>query len=234
MIHSLRILPCWRARETGNRFPAVILALALLLLPCVAGAAEPWGGTELSSLLTEIEFEKEKDLAKEVLDLVALRAPDRTRSMRFGNWYVNPKDGYAVKIPEGMETNGWRRSTSVLLVDAERQGVSFRTSIIVTVTEPDKRLQTLTRREVENAYGNSLDRFKLLGFQREELYGEEGIRFSYVAHSSPQLLFQQELFLKNERCYIISVTAENSIRALPRAFEQLGVFEGSLVFAGAR
>lgn len=176
-------------------------------------------------------FGGSREAMERLLGLFALRAP-KSEGARVGDWFLHPK-GFAFLIPEGFEPLVGYKGTAVLLVDESEGEGPFRTNISVSVSgEADERdkIFSMSPKDVENAYEGSFDRFELLAFEPETFYGSEGMRITFLAGSSPRLLFRQHLFVKNESAFVITLTTEHAPRALKEADRQFQWVCDSLLF----
>lgn len=163
--------------------------------------------------------------------MLRLREDGHKTGARVGDWCIH-EDGFAFRIPDGLTLLGAYRGATLLLVDESKADARQLTTITLSVVGEDETLDKLTPTQVKSAWSGGFSRFKLLSFERLDICGEEGVRISFVAGDSPQLLIQQRLFNKGGRSYIITLSCENSFPSLHAGLEQLSVFCDSLIFMG--
>lgn len=221
MTHSSRTSP-WR-RAWGDRLCLLTLACLLAALPCAAGAEDFFARAQDAA-----DGAQARAYVQDVSGRLWAQKPAPAKDVWIGRWCVRT-DGFAFLLPEGLLCEGRYRSTALLLVD-EATDTAYRTMITLAITGEDEGLDNLTPARAKVAWGSQFSRFELLAFSREAMYGETGIRLSFLTGDSPRLLIQQQLFNKGGRSYIVTLTVENSFPRLCVALEQLSTFCDSLLF----
>lgn len=170
------------------------------------------------------------ELVAETLDRMQWDNLLQGRILRVSDWVICP-DGFAFRVPEGMQANTSTRGKSIILEDQTGADDAFHNVISIVVLDEKDSLENLTAEKVRSAHlSQNFQRFELLSFEQEELYGAEGICYSYLTGSAPQLLVQQQMFDHNGQRYMITMTVENRISNVCRGLGQMASFRDSLLF----
>ncbi len=125
------------------------------------------------------------------------------------------------------------RGTEIMLVRGKDDKAAFRTSISLSIAQKDNRLKTMTRDRVISLYADQFDRFDLITISREKMFGMDSVTLSFCA-GSPRLYFKQWMFERGGRSYVVTLMAENTVKAMPDAWRLFDSFCDSLFFVPKR
>lgn len=161
------------------------------------------------------------------------RSRSKTEGIFIGGWVVHP-EGMIYRIPGEMTLQKRQRSRTMILMDETNENEKFHTTITVSITEQDGRLSTLTPENIKSAYVSQFDRFQFLDMGRVEGFDTEVVRITFHAGSVPQPLFEQLLFERGDRCFIITLMAQDRLSTLAKARAQFAELCDSLFFVQIR
>lgn len=218
-----------RTPKTKGTGKYQLLSILLMLLLMIPGnfLAEPF---YLMPKASEREsYTCSRETAESMLSLFVEHAKGHRNGIIVSNWYLHP-NGFAFQIPEGLETSSkLKRSQDVIaLTDASQKNNP--TKFQLSITNDDGRLQTMQREDVESVFSRNFDRFSLLSFTKVFICGVDGIRLTFLTGKSPRLQIQQCIFAKNGKIYIAQMTSENTLHALPSAWQQFDTFCSTFFF----
>lgn len=209
-----------------KRLLALLLsALLLAALAAPAAAETNW----LQDLEREWVYADTQRFVEDALEALFSGDSPHMKEIRLGDWYISP-EGFAFRIPKGWDMVGRYKGATLLLVDESDPTRDFRASISMGISGEDGSLDTLTEERLKSVYAGQFQKFALQQFSREEMYGENGVRVTFVSGSNPQMLAQQLMFNKNGHNYVLMLYVENTVSCVQPALKEFSAFCGSLTF----
>jgi len=206
---------------------AGLLALALVFLTAQAACAQAPRG--LVRLDRAWNYLLERQLVGSVLEEFCAGKPNK-KLLAMGSWTLHA-EGFAFRVPDGMERSGRLRGMDILLADTRKEPVPFRTIITVSVSPgEDSTLRDTTEEGINSRYRGRFTRFTLLDFERDDTLGEDGIRITFLCDNTIKTLVQQHMFNKNGSSYVLTLSMENTFAQTTIGFAQYEAFRESMLF----
>ncbi len=212
------------------------MALLLVMLAAVLPAQADMTSEILENFgLTQTEADafaalvEEKGTALTATDILTLLGsfPDEDMAPEgtlLGNVYTDP-NGVTVQVPEGWHVLEERMGMTVMLMGPADETTGFAPTIgVLVLDEPNPEFDTADQTYWDSFYGLFLENYRCVSFE-ESTYQDTTAHTLTLTYGQPQeagILQRQMYFNKNDRAYVITLTALAKEEAQADALE---VFE---------
>lgn len=220
-----------RMHKPGRLARLLALLLALLLGLLLAAHAAPASAMMRPQLRRLSTMNSASEVLRSLLQWMQEEDCPIRKGQRMGEWVLHPA-GFAFCVPEGYAVSGDFRGSMVVLKDSGASSRQLQPTITLMIEDvPQESLASLTSERIARAYAGNFRRFSLQSYQRESIFGEEGIRITFTTHDSVAMRMQQRIFDKQGKRFYLTLMTPDTDREAARGRSCFGALCSSMVFA---